>query len=359
MRFLLLFYIFIVSLCAHQLRENYLRVDYNATTQNLLIDFEVETRLLENSNIDDNHNEIISFKELRHHKKNLLHYAIKHIEFFYHGKKLTLDGAKVTFHRYQDQTYMQIEKSFKDIELYGLKLHYSMFFELEKKHKLLIHITQKRDVILDNEHRKYLFLSTTMTQFQRFKVFVQEGIYHILDGTDHLLFILMLLIPSVVKYVGTFHGIRKSFLSLLKIITTFSIAHSLTLFIAGMGWYVPNTTFIESGIAFSIFIVALLNYLQKYGHVSYLIVFFFGLIHGFGFANVLEIAGVSNVFSFVVALFGFNIGVEIGQISVIFVLIPILFFIMKLSYRDRILKLITLGTMFIAAVWFMQRVGLI
>lgn len=357
MRFLVLFFILTYSLYAHQLRENYLRVDYNTTTDNLLIDLEVETRLLENSTIDDNKNGIISFKELRHHQQSLLKYVNEHINFLYYKTKLDLKGAKVTFHRYQDQTYMRVKKSFKGVKIDGLQLYYHMFFEMEKTHRLLIHLVHNRDVIVDQEHQKYFFVSTEMTQLERFKTFVKEGIYHILDGTDHLLFVLMLLIPSVVKYAGTTNALRNSFLSLIKIVTTFSIAHSLTLFIAGMGWYVPNSTFIESGIAFSIFVVALLNYLKKYGHVNYLIVFFFGLVHGFGFANVLEIAGVSNLFSFVVALFGFNIGVEIGQISVIFCLLPLLFLLIKLSYSDYILKVITLGTMIISVIWFLQRIG--
>jgi len=359
MRLFILFFLLYTLSSAHQLRENYLRVDYNTTTKLLNVDFEIETRLFEDKTVDDNGNEIVSFKELRNHQDAIFHYIKKHIHFFYHNTQLPLDGAKITFHRYQDQTYMEIEKHFTDITLDGLKLRYSLFFDKEKTHKLLIHLQNKQDAVVDTNHREYMFVSTTMTQWERFVVFVKEGVFHILDGIDHLLFVLMLLIPSVVKYATHTYGIKKSLISLVKIVTTFSIAHSMTLFIAGMGWYVPNTMVVESGIAFSIFVVALLNFLDKYGHVSYAIVFFFGLVHGFGFANVLEIAGVSNITSFLVALFGFNIGVEIGQISVILLVLPPLFLVMKLHYHRAIIQTIVLATMVVSFVWFLQRTGLV
>jgi len=358
MRLFILLSVFSLCLFAHQLRENYLHVDYNATTHNLLLKLEIETRLFEDGSIDDNGNEIISFKELRHHQEKLFTYIQKHIVFYYKGDSLALQDANITFHRYQTQTYMQIKKSFADIELEKLKLNYTMFFEKEKNHKLLIHLPKKQDIVLDKAHQKYSFVTTQMTQWQRLVVFIKEGVFHILDGTDHLLFVLMLLIPSVVKYARLEGGIKRSLFSLVKIITTFSIAHSTTLFIAGMGWYTPNTMIVESGIAFSIFVVAVLNFFHKYSHVTYGIVFFFGLIHGFGFANVLEIAQVNDIFSFIVALFGFNLGVEIGQVGVIIVLLPFLFFIMQWRLYMRVLQLLTLVTMVISSYWFFERLGL-
>jgi len=359
MKFLFILVVFSSVLFSHQLRENYLIIDYNTTTKLLTIDLEIETRLFENATIDDNKNEIISFKELRHHQEKLFKYVKEHILFTYHTKALDFNDASVTFHRYQDQTYMEIKKSFFDVELDDLKLHYDMFFELESNHKLLIHLAKKQDAILDAVHKDYVFVSSKMSQFKRFKVFVKEGVFHILDGIDHLLFVLMLLIPSIVKYSSVNGGIKHSLISLLKIITTFSIAHSTTLFIAGMGWYVPNTMIVESGIAFSIFVVAILNFFHKYNHVSYGIVFLFGLVHGFGFANVLEIAGVEDIFSFVVALFGFNLGVEIGQIGVILFAIPLLFLLMRFRCNGFVLQSIVFFTICISFVWFLQRVGLL
>lgn len=354
MKILFLLLLFVLSLQAHKLNENYLYIDYNQTTKELNLSLEVETRLLERESImDDNHNGIISYKELRHHKKYLTDYVREHFELYNDTKKLSLMNAKTEFHRYQDQTYMKLNKKFSNIDLDRPALHYTMFFELEKNHKLLIHLDENRgDYVLSNTRRDYSFSSFRMSQLERVTIFLKTGIHHILDGTDHLLFILMILMPSVIK------GIRISLLDIFKIITTFSIAHSLTLFISGAGLFRPNATFIESSIALSIFIVAWMNFHADYKHVNKKIIFLFGLLHGFGFANVLEIAQVKDTLSFMVALFGFNLGVEVGQIFVILLLLPLLYFISIHAYKTSFIKLVSLAAMITSGFWFLQRVGL-
>ncbi len=357
----LLFIIFSLSLYAHQVKENYLQLDYNNSTKILTLNLEVETKLLEDrGNFDDNKNEIISFKELYAHQDFLFSYVKNHLRLICENKKLTLSDAKITFHRYQYQTYMQITKSFYTCPLEGLYLEYNLFFEWEPSHKLLIHLgANKGDFVLDKTKKSSTFSIEKMSQFQRLYLFIKEGISHILDGLDHLLFLLMILIPSVIvlKYANNVKEFKNSGYLLLKIITTFSVAHSLTLFIAGIGWWIPDVVVIESSIALSIFIVALLNFLGKYKHVDKKIVFLFGLLHGFGFANVLEIAQVDDFFSFLIALFGFNVGVEIGQIFVISLYIPFLYFVAKQKYSQIAIKLITFIAMGISLFWFLQRIG--
>lgn len=355
MRKIVIFFLLTLSLYAHQMRENYLKLEYDASTKTCKVLLEVETRLLEDETLlDDNKNSIISYKELQHHKEYLFTYVQKHFFLMKDDKLLSLKGATLTFHRYKSQTYLTIEKTFNDINLDSLTLEYSLFFELEKNHKLLIHLDKTRgDYVLDTNNRHYSFSSYKMTQLQRFSIFVKTGFKHILDGIDHLLFILMILLPSIIK------GIRASSLDIFKIITTFTLAHSLTLFLSASGILRPNVTFIESSIALSIFIVALLNFFGFYKHVNKKIVFTFGLLHGFGFANVLEIAGVDDTLSFLVALFGFNLGVEFGQMSVILLYLPLLYLVSVVSWRANAIKGIALLTAFVSAYWFLQRLSLV
>ena len=342
------------------MRENYLHLNYNEKTKTLKINLEVESRLLEDEKIlDDNHNGIISYKELRAHKAYLFAYTKKHFKLYDAQKPLSLEGASLIFHRYQDQTYMTVSKSFFHIDLDTLQLKYSMFFELEKNHKLLIHLDDNRgDYILNTTQRVYNFSSYKITFFQRLKVFIKNGIYHILDGLDHLLFVLMILIPSIVHLQQKSQTIKATLLDILKIVTTFSLAHSITLFISGIGFYKPSVPLIESVIAVSIFIVAFMNFRAQYKHVNKKIVFVFGLVHGFGFANVLEIAKINSTAEFLTALFGFNLGVEIGQIFVILLVLPFLYLLTKSKFCIPTLKLIALFAMVISAYWFFQRVGL-
>ncbi|UCM99429.1 HupE/UreJ family protein [Sulfurimonas sp. SWIR-19] len=345
------------SLYSHQLRENYLKISYNKKTQELFVNIEVETRPFEQAYenlLDDNKNGIISFKELRHHQTYLFSYIKKHFILQESNKALSLKDAKLTFHRYKNQTYLTIEKKFINIKLEQLVLHYSLFFSIEKNHKLLLHLDDTRgDYVLSNNDRIYKFSSYPMTQLQRMYIFTKTGFSHILDGLDHLLFILMILLPSIMK------GIRHSSIEILKIITTFTLAHSLTLFLSATGILKVNTTFIESSIALSILIVSLLNYFGDYKHINKKIVFLFGLLHGFGFANVLEIAGIKDRLSFIVALFGFNFGVELGQLLVVLFYLPLLYLISISKYKTNGIKLIALFAALISGYWFMQRVGLV
>jgi len=337
------------------MRENYLSIDYNDTIQELKVNLEVETRLLENEQLmDDSKNGIISYKELRNHQNILTNYTYRHFKLSDEKRVLPFSNAKVMFHRYQDQTYMQVTKNFQHIKLNKLHLHYDMFFELEKSDKLLIHLDKNRgDYVLSTNEREYDFSNYRMSQFQRLYIFIKTGILHILDGTDHLLFIMMILLPMLYK------GISTSLWDIFKIVTTFSIAHSLTLVISSVGLLHPNTVFIESSIALSIFIVAFMNFFAQYNHVNKKIVFAFGLIHGFGFANVLEIGNVDNTLSFVVALFGFNLGVEFGQIFVIMLLLPLLYLVSMTKFTNSFIKLTALFAMIIAGFWFLQRIAIL
>ena len=353
--------LFTLCLNAHQLRENYLHINYDEKLQTLTMVLEVESRLLEDEKIiDDNHNGIISYKELITHKEYLFSYTKKHFQLFSEEIPLSLEDATILFHRYQDQTYMAITKSYSKIDLDRLQLKYSMFFELEKNHKLLIHLDDSRgDYILTQSNQIYNFSSFKISFYERLKIFTKDGIHHILDGVDHLLFILMILLPSIILIQRREETIQFSLINILKIITTFSLAHSITLFISGVGLYKPSIPFIESAIALSIFTVAFMNFIAKYNHVNKKVVFIFGLLHGFGFANVLEIAKISSTTEFLTALFGFNLGVEIGQIFVILIVLPLLYLLTKSRFCIPILKLLSLFAMIISAYWFLQRVGLL
>jgi len=150
--------------------------------------------------------------------------------------------------------------------------------------------------------------------------FVELGIRHILDGTDHLLFIACLVIP--------FRRLRP----LVLIATAFTVAHSITLLSAAFGlgpdglWFPP---LVETLIAASIVYMALENIVGSNIRRRWIIAFAFGLVHGFGFAfalrESLQFAGAHLVTS----LLAFNVGVELGQIVVLLVLVPLLSFVFR------------------------------
>ena len=177
--------------------------------------------------------------------------------------------------------------------------------------------------------------------------FIQLGFAHILDGIDHLLFILCLVIP--------FRRIRP----LIAVITSFTVAHSITLFASALGfapsalWFPP---LIEVLIALSIVYMALENVVGANLQRRWLIAFGFGLVHGFGFSfalrESLQFAGTHLVTS----LLGFNIGVELGQLACLLVAIPLLNALFKFVVAER------MGTILLSALvahtawhWMLER----
>jgi len=179
--------------------------------------------------------------------------------------------------------------------------------------------------------------------------FVGFGIWHILDGVDHLLFVICLLIP--------FRRIRP----LIAIVTSFTVAHSITLIAAAFGM-VPNFLWfpplIETLIAASIVYMAFENIVGTQWEKRWIIAFGFGLVHGFGFSfalgEVMQFAGSHLVTS----LLAFNLGVEIGQVIVIVIAVPFINLLFTNVVAER------MGTILLSAVlahsgwhWMSERAG--
>ncbi|MEO5802912.1 MAG: HupE/UreJ family protein [Verrucomicrobiota bacterium] len=179
-----------------------------------------------------------------------------------------------------------------------------------------------------------------------FSEFFVLGIHHIWTGYDHLLFLFALLI------------VCDSFASIAKIVTCFTLAHSLTLALATLNIVQIRSDIIEPTIAASIVYVGLENILRK-GHPKgrWLLTFAFGLVHGFGFASVLremEIAKGGNVF---VPLVSFNLGVEAGQIAVAAIVLPLIWQLKKKqSFAPRWIPACSALVAAAGAFWFIQRV---
>ena len=160
--------------------------------------------------------------------------------------------------------------------------------------------------------------------------FIQMGFKHILSGTDHLLFIACLILTAT------------QWLSLVGVITSFTVAHSLTLIAAAMGyapsglWFMP---WVELAIAFSILYMALENIWRADVHRRWLVCTLFGLIHGFGFSFALhesmQFAGTHHVLS----LLSFNLGVEAGQLLVLLLGVPVAMWLATKAYA-RVLTIV-------------------
>jgi len=198
-----------------------------------------------------------------------------------------------------------------------------------------------QEQILDNRNRTVFFTQTSGTRWQTLGRFVWLGIQHIATGYDHLAFLLGLLIATA------------SLRSLVKVITSFTVAHSITLALATFNVVVLPSRFTESMIALSILYVAVENLVRKRTIDRWKLTFLFGLVHGFGFSNVLREMQLPRA-DLALSLFSFNLGVEIGQIVFVVLLFPLTDDLIRSGWT-KLRPAVSIAIGLLAAFWFIQR----
>ena len=173
--------------------------------------------------------------------------------------------------------------------------------------------------------------------------FTKLGIEHIFIGYDHIMFLIALIII----------GGRLS--NTVKIVTSFTVAHSITLVLAALEIVQLPGKWIEAGIAFSIAYVALENFWLKRSDLRWVVTFFFGLVHGFGFANVLRELGLPAK-GLAVSLVTFNIGVEIGQICIVAILFPLILWVSTRAYQRTVVSIVSAVIFLFGIGWLVERI---
>lgn len=190
--------------------------------------------------------------------------------------------------------------------------------------------------------------------------YVAEGVHHLLIGWDHILFLLALLLPAVHPRrrggapvpVPTAGGVVGD---VVKVVTAFTVAHSITLSLAATGVLLPPARWVESLIAASVVLAALNNVWPVVTDGRWKIGFGFGLIHGFGFAGALADAGLVGADRFW-PLLGFNVGVELGQLLVVALVLPLAWALRDTRvYRGPVLRGGSVAIAALAAVWLAER----
>jgi hypothetical protein len=176
------------------------------------------------------------------------------------------------------------------------------------------------------------------------RAMVLLGVAHILTGYDHLLFLACLLVPG-----GTWR-------SRVAVVSAFTAAHSLTLVLAATQVVTPPARFVELAIALSLAYVACENLMTERGHARWPTAFGFGLIHGLGFADVLrgQDLPMAHWWSAVAA---FNVGVEIGQLAVMALVLPLVVLVARSSWHRRVVQGTSAAVIGLARVWFVERLS--
>ena len=251
-----------------------------------------------------------------------------------------------------------------------LTFDYSVLFDEEPSHRgfLLVEYNwatgtfanenQISEVFSPSSRRKEFDL-TSSNRWRGFIAVVRLGMEHIWEGVDHILFLIALLLPAVLrreeKSWREVERFTPALVHVVKIVTAFTLAHSVTLSLAALGLVELPGRLVEVVIAGSIAIAAADLLVPIFKERIVWVVLGFGLFHGFGFAGALSEMGVLAEHRGL-SLFAFNLGVEIGQIAIVVVLVPLLFLARRVSlYRKVAVPAAAVVMILISCAWVVER----
>jgi len=244
----------------------------------------------------------------------------------------------------------------------ALAIEYGLFAGLDPQHRGLLNLLEdgvSRSVVLSADAPRRIVGGDTAGPWTQFTTYVNEGAWHIWTGFDHMLFLLSLLLPAVLvrdeKRWKISASFQSAFVEVAKVVTAFTVAHSITLTLAAMSIVILPSRFVESGIALSVVLAALNNLHPVVANGRWIAAFSFGLLHGFGFAGALHDLGLPAG-SLALSLFGFNLGVEAGQLAIVVVFLPLAYLLRSTwVYRRMLFAGGSAAIAAIASVWLVER----
>jgi hypothetical protein len=243
-----------------------------------------------------------------------------------------------------------------------LTVRYTLLFDLDPQHRGLLRFEdggRTLTTVFSPDRNAWNFQGHSPALTRQVLEYFETGVWHIWTGFDHILFLCALLLPAVLEHrggrwqaVATF---RQAFFEVLGIVTAFTIAHSITLSLAVLGFITLPSRLIESAIAASVVVAALNNLYPLIEKRLWVVAFVFGLVHGLGFANVLTDLGLPSP-ALAVSLVSFNLGVEAGQAAIVAAFLPLAY----LSRRSWLYPRVVLGfgsccIAAAASVWLVER----
>jgi hypothetical protein len=245
----------------------------------------------------------------------------------------------------------------------ALDIGYSLLADVDAGHRGLLQLSLGgaiRTAVLVPAASATHFSVTGVRRWDALRGYLRTGVDHIWSGYDHLLFLLSLLLPAVLWRArgGEWQPqprLRSAFAEVCRVVTAFTVAHSITLALSTYGVVHLPSRWSESAIALSVVLAALNNIVPLVSQRRWLVAFAFGLIHGFGFANVLAELGLPTR-ELALALVGFNLGVEAGQLAIVAAFLPLAWLLRNtLTYRRVLVSGGSLTIAIIGALWLTER----
>ncbi len=347
---------------AHKPSDSYLTLQTNPQVEG---QWDIALRDLEYAvGLDQNNDAQISWGELKQQQKKVTDYALSRLQIQADGKPCTLRPGNFLVDNHTDGTYAVLTFTTNCENAQVLDLNYSLLFDVDPQHRGLLKViakdTTRTGILSPEQPSQRLELVKSPPLLQQFFTFVKEGTWHIWIGFDHILFLITLLLPAVLERKAHTWVVVSDFKTalgnVLKIVTAFTVAHSITLSLASLGVIELPSRWVESAIALSVVLAALNNLYPVIRGKLWMVAFGFGLIHGFGFASVLADLGLPGG-ALLLSLVGFNVGVELGQLAIVMAFLPLAFWLRDTAfYRQIAFMGGSVAVVVMAGVWLAERI---
>ena len=347
---------------AHKPSDSYLHLKIDGAQ--LTGQWDIALRDLEQAiGLDANGDGEITWGELRARHVDIAAYALARLSVSGDAKScpLTVTGHEVD--RHSDGAY-EVLRFAADCRIApaAIDIGYKLFFDFDAQHKGLLNLEYQgriQSLVFTPQQPQQRFVLGEMSAWRQFLSYGREGVWHIWIGYDHILFLVSLLLPAVLlRERGRWRPVARfgdAFWDVFKVVTAFTVAHSITLSLAALGVISLPSRLVESAIAASVVLAALNNLVPLAGGGRWVVAFAFGLIHGFGFASVLAELGLPRD-ALVLALVGFNLGVEGGQLTIVAAFLPFAYYLRASAfYRRVVLFAGSVAIVAVATVWLLER----
>jgi hypothetical protein len=243
-----------------------------------------------------------------------------------------------------------------------LSIRCNFMFDLDPTHRAYFAVEDERVTSVGVLRNNLRSVTIDVRQFHFLEVlfeFIREGVWHIWSGIDHMLFLLALLLPApLVRAEGSWQprpALWPTAREVVKVVTSFTLAHTLTLCLSFFGVLVPPAQWVETGIALSVFAAAWNNIQPFLPGRAWIMAMTFGLVHGLGFAGALKNLSLPR-HAHGLALGAFNCGVELGQLALVIPTLPLLFAASRFRWYPRFLMgLGSLAIAWLALLWVLER----
>jgi hypothetical protein len=352
---------------AHKPSDSYLTLRGAPDSDDIHVRWDIALRDLDYVlELDRDGNGALTWGEVRQRSGDIARYATDHLALTAGDQACSWETAgDMQLDKHSDGTYAVLSLAAHCENLNrGLQAKYSLLFDVDPSHRGLIQwiapgSARSQALVFGTDSAQQTLALEPQGALRTLKQYLVDGMWHIWIGYDHILFLLSLLLPAVLvredQQWEPAPSLKRSLLEVLKVVTAFTLAHSITLSLAALGLISLPSRLVESTIAASVVFAALNNLKGTIEKRRWVMAFVFGLVHGFGFASVLVDLGLPKD-ALVLALVGFNSGVEVGQMAIVVAFVPVAFWLRSTRfYRKGVLTVGSIAVALIASWWFVQR----